>query len=169
MIGTNEAASDFQLVQSFVSSCRFDNRLISIGSDTVLTNKVEVSVSKQFLNENKTLRLAYVRIVVSGNLAVKEQEEARCDYEITIEGQFSDPATISEEQFNQQLWINGASVLYGILRAKMEVFSSTIFNDGKITLPLINMIQLVKKQSEDVEAQTGGNPISPSKDKKVSQ
>lgn len=169
MISTNETASDFQLVQSFISSCRFDNRLISLGSDAVLTNKAEVSVSKQFFNEDKTIRFGYVRIVVSGNLAVEGQKEARCDYEIAVEGQFSNPATISEEQFNQQLWINGSSVLYGIVRAKMEVLSSTIFNDGKITLPLINMIELVKKQSEKVKAQTGLNCDCLAEDGKITQ
>ena len=30
----------------------------------------------------------------------------------------------------------------------MEVITSTIFESGKITLPLINMVEFVKKQNE---------------------
>ena len=53
-----------------------------------------------------------------------------------------------DEELGELLWINGASVLYGIVRAKMEVISSMVFGSGKITLPLINMVQFVKKQNE---------------------
>lgn len=161
MISTNETVSDFQLVESFISECQFQNRLIALGGDTVLTNHAEVAVSKQILNAEKTMRLGYVRVSIDGCLEVQENKDARCDFKLVVEGEFTVPVSCSEEKFNQQLWINGTSVLYGIVRAKMEVLSSTVFGKGKITLPLINMIDFVNKQNEEVRKNLSNSSNTP--------
>lgn len=147
MINVKETESSIQLLESFVSDCKFDNRLISLGSDTTLTNNLEVSVSNQIFNSDKTFRLGYVRIIVSGRLEVEDNANAYCDYRLVVEGEFSVPSSVAEKEFSQLLWFNGSSVLYGIARAKMEVLSSMMFNSGKITLPMVNMIEFLKKQA----------------------
>ena len=93
-------------------------------------------------------KLGRVRVTVSGNLVVETNSSARCDYKMVVEGVFSTGKAKDDEEFGKLLWINGTSVLYGIVRAKMEVITSTIFESGKITLPLINMVEFVKKQNE---------------------
>ena len=40
--------------------------------------------------------------------------------------------------------INGASALIGIARGKIESLSSSIFNNGKIVIPFVNVIDYYK-------------------------
>lgn len=51
----------------------------------------------------------------------------------------------------KRLWFNGSSTLYGIARAKMEVISAMILNNGKISLPMLNMFELLKEQFAEAE------------------
>lgn len=148
MIPTHDLNASIELEESFISECSFSNRLITLGTDALLTNDAEVAVSNFYMNAEGTKKLGRVRVIVSGNLAVENNEKARCDYKMTVEGVFSADKEKDDEELSELLWINGASVLYGIVRAKMEVVSSMVFGSGKITLPLINMVQFVKKQNE---------------------
>ena len=54
-------------------------------------------------------------------------------------------------EFNRKLWFNGSTILYGIARAKMEVISTMVLNNGKISLPLLNMYELLKERFEGNE------------------
>ena len=148
MIPTHDVNASLELEESFISECNFSNRLISLGSDAILTNNAEIAVSNPYMSTDNIKKLGRVRVTVSGNLVVETNSSARCDYKMVVEGVFSTVKTKDDEEFGKLLWINGTSVLYGIVRAKMEVITSTIFESGKITLPLINMVEFVKKQNE---------------------
>lgn len=148
MISTNDFQSDFQLEQSFVSDCHIENCLITLGSDTTLENTIEVSVSDILTNNNNDRKTGYVRLKAQGSLSVKENSRGTCVYGITMQGEFSAPMQMDDANMTNMLWFNGSSILYGVLRAKMEVITSMVFETGKITLPTINMIELIKHQSE---------------------
>ena len=80
MIPTHDVNASLELEESFISECNFSNRLISLGSDAILTNNAEIAVSNPYMSKDN--------------------------------------------------------------------ITSTIFESGKITLPLINMVEFVKKQNE---------------------
>lgn len=147
MIPTQDINAQIELVESFISECSFSNRLISLGSDAILTNNAEIAVSNVYMSNDGTKKNGRVRVIVSGNLAVENVPDASCDYKMTVEGTFSTDKETNDEKFLELLWVNGSAVLYGITRAKMEVLSTTVFEAGKITLPLINMVEFIKKQN----------------------
>ena len=66
------------------------------------------------------------------------------DIHFTITGAFLSKGKISEEDFKQLVAINGASALIGIARGKIESLSSSIFNNGKIVIPFVNVIDYYK-------------------------
>ena len=89
---------------------------------------------------------------------MESNSEAYCDYKVVVEGEFSASKEKSNEEFEKLLWFNGASVLYSIARAKLETITAMIFANGKISLPLVNMVELVKQQSAEAqEVQKGKN------------
>lgn len=73
---------------------------------------------------------------------------------IALEGAFSSPASVSDEDFEELLNINGGSVLYAIARAKIETISATIYQSGKILLPMVNIIQYFEEKSKEQESET---------------
>lgn len=71
-----------------------------------------------------------------------------------IQGLFSVEKDMPDVEFNRKLWFNGSTILYGIARAKMEVISTMVLNNGKISLPLLNMYELLKERFEGNEKRT---------------
>ena len=45
MIPTHDVNASIELEESFISECSFSNRLITLGTDALLTNDAEVAVS----------------------------------------------------------------------------------------------------------------------------
>lgn len=151
MIQTKNVNTPLEMEHSYILECEFNNRIISIGTDTTLTNQAEVAVSNIYANDAGTKKLGNIRITVSGRLQAEANSEAYCDYKMVIEGVFSVSKEKSDEEFRKLLWYNGSSILYSIARAKLETITAMIFANGKISLPLVNMIDLVKQQSADVQ------------------
>ena len=142
----SQYASEMQLLSSLISECSFENNLISLGQDTVIENELKVAVSNIIKDTNSNLKNGSVRITLKGNIHIEKNPTAQCKYRLVVEGQFSFPMDKSDDDFNQLLWVNGSSILYGIARAKMEVMTSMVFDNGKITLPVINMLDFIQDQ-----------------------
>lgn len=147
-------ASEMQLLNSLISECSFENNLISLGQDTVVENHLEVAVSNIIEDSVEKQKNGSVRITVKGNVHIENLPSAQCKYRLVVEGQFSFPMDKSNDAFTQLLWVNGASILYGIARAKMEVISSMVFDTGKIMLPVINMLDFIKNQHPQNDTET---------------
>ena len=58
-----------------------------------------------------------------------------------------------DEEFFTTLWLNGSTALYSIARGKIETISTAVLNNGKIVLPMVNMIELLKAQFEAEDAE----------------
>ena len=55
-----------------------------------------------------------------------------------------------DEAFTKMLMVNGVSALYGIARSKLEVITALTYHQGKISFPMINVLELLKeKQNSD--------------------
>ena len=78
-----------------------------------------------------------------------EEEESTDKFKIIMEGEFSSPSAIEDEKFMELLNINGGAALYSIARAKIEAISSLIYSEGKILLPMINIIKYYKEKFEE--------------------
>ena len=80
----------------------------------------------------------------SFGMTINESDNDNCNIHFTITGAFLSKGKISEEDFKQLVAINGASALIGIARGKIESLSSSIFNNGKIVIPFVNVIDYYK-------------------------
>ncbi|MCO7109622.1 hypothetical protein NIA69_11220 [Gemmiger formicilis] len=136
MIPTHDVNASLELEESFISECNFSNRLISLGSDAILTNNAEIAVSNPYMSTDNIKKLGRVRVTVSGNLVVETNSSARCDYKMVVEGVFSTGKTKDDEEFGKLLWINGTSVLYGIVRAKWKLSPPLFLKAEKSPCPL---------------------------------
>ena len=58
-----------------------------------------------------------------------------------VKGLFKTSNEVSDEKFMELLNINGGAALFSIARSKIEVLSSLTYAEGKIVIPMINIIQ----------------------------
>ena len=67
---------------------------------------------------------------------------------MSIEGAFLSTKDVEEENFKQLVLVNGAAAIIGIARGKLEAISGNIFNNGKIVIPFVNIVDYYKSLSE---------------------
>ncbi len=144
----NEFSSNIQYKSSFITECELKNNLVDIGEDAELQSSVKVAVSNPYVLEDSHEWSGRVRLTLDGGYSVSESKDAQCKYHIVLIGDFAAPAETKREDFVSALWLNASTALYSIARGKLEAISSMVFNNGKIVLPMINMMELLKAQSE---------------------
>ena len=145
-MNVNEFSANIQYKNSFITECSITSNLLDIGEDAVLETAVKVAVSKLSLSDDEKEKLGRVRLILDGNCSVPENSDAKLEYHIVLIGEFSTAAATKNEDFNASLWLNGSTALYSIARAKIETISTTVLNNGKIILPMVNMMELLRAQ-----------------------
>ena len=142
----NEFASNFQYENAVMTGGNFTNNLVQSGDSANLDSEAEVSVSNIYTDESNGKKLGRVKLELNGTFSVTDHPEANCTYHFVFNGEFSTPVDTPDKDFHKALWFNGSTALYGIARAKIETISSMIMQSGKISLPMVNMVELVKEQ-----------------------
>lgn len=149
MNNINEFAANIQYKGSFITEFTINNDLISLGSDAHFGGNVTVESSTIYYNEQRTEKLGRVRMTIDGTVLLNGKETPSCSYHLVLVGEFSAQMDIPDDEFNALLWANGSTALYGIARAKLETITSIVLKDGKIVLPMINMIKFLNNSQSE--------------------
>lgn len=152
-MNVNEITSKFFYRGSSVKKCYIDNNVVSLGGDARVDMELD-ALSGEIQNEPERLQKSgRLLLIAKGTIRSPSNELIKVDFELQVEGEFSSPQEVSDQQFTNMLWVNGTSALYGIARGKMEAISSLIFHQGKISFPLINVMEFLKEKSENSKNQ----------------
>ncbi len=82
------------------------------------------------------------------SITVKSEDNNPDDsFAIALEGSFWANKDMDDDRFLDLLNINGGAALYSIARSKLETISAVTYEEGKILLPMINMIQFFQQAS----------------------
>ena len=86
----------------------------------------------------------FAQMVIDFEIEVIQGNDERCKIQLSLEGAFLSQGTVSEDTFKELVIINGASAIVGIARGKIEAVSGNIFNNGKIVIPFVNIVDYYK-------------------------
>ncbi len=146
----NKITSVLSYIGSTILELKINNNIISLGN----TETKEIGLDYGIQAIEKTEDELRAKIIMKISVFIPCVEETKNEYTMVIEGLFSVPVSVPEEEFIKLLSLNGAAALYSISRAKMESISAAVFNSGKIVLPMINMMDYLKmKEKEKQTAQ----------------
>lgn len=67
---------------------------------------------------------------------------------LSLEGAFLSEGEVDEKSFKQLVGVNGAAAIIGIARGRIEAITSNILNNGKVTIPFVNVIDYYKSLEE---------------------
>ena len=133
----NLIATGIELLGASVAKLTVDNTIVDIENDAQRSFGMTID-EPQFQNIEKTKEI-FSQMTIDFDIIINH-----CNIHFTITGAFLSKGKISEEDFKQLVAINGASALIGIARGKIESLSSSIFNNGKIVIPFVNVIDYYK-------------------------
>ena len=135
----NLIATGIELLGASVAKLTVDNTIVDIENDAQRSFGMTIN-EPQFQNIEKTKEI-FSQMTIDFDIIINQSDNDNCNIHFTITGAFLSKGKISEEDFKQLVAINGASALIGIARGKIESLSSSIFNNGKIVIPFVNVMK----------------------------
>ena len=145
----NQVAADLEMVGCSVRNLSITNDLISIRDDDELHLDLDILPVYEGIIEQEHRGRVVLNLHIDS--VRKEREDQKMEISVTFEALFRSTDYMEEQAFIELLIINGATALYSLARGKIEAISASIFLDGKIVLPFVNIIQYYHQKYTSVE------------------
>lgn len=136
----NLVSTGISLVGVTVSSLKIENGIVDIEKESKKIFGMNINEPHLEKGEDNW----WSQISIDFNVEIEQAEGENCKIEMTLEGAFIVSTDIDEEECKKLVGINGASALIGVARGKIETITASIFNNGKIVIPFINVIDYYK-------------------------
>lgn len=146
----NCIAADLNFEKTFVHILDAKCNIKKISNSTEKKFGIDIKYSKPIVFENKKVGKLLLQIDIS--LKSEEPDSIEDTIKFVIEGEFSSDKSIDDDKFMELLNINGGAALYSIARSKIESISSIVYSEGKVLLPMINIIQYYQEKSKMAES-----------------
>ena len=145
----NQVAADLEMVGCSVRNLSITNDLISIRDDDELHLDLDILPVYEGIIEQDHRGIVVLNLYIDS--VRKEREDQKMEISVTFEALFRSTDSMEEQAFIELLIINGATALYSLARGKIEAISASIFLDGKIVLPFVNIIQYYHQKYTSAE------------------
>ena len=86
----------------------------------------------------------FSQMIIDFQIEIEQADNHKCKIDLSLEGAFVSETGVEEENFKQLVLVNGAAAVVGIARGKIEAITANIFNNGKIVIPFVNIIDYYK-------------------------
>ena len=90
----------------------------------------------------------FSQMAIDFEIEIEQSEEQNFKMKMSLEGAFLSEEGVDENVFKQLVELNGATAIIGIARGKIEAITANVFNNGKISIPFVNVIDYYKSISE---------------------
>lgn len=87
-------------------------------------------------------------MTIDFEIEVEQSEEQKFTMTMSLEGAFLSEEGVDKKNFQQLVGINGAAAIIGIARGKIEAITANIFNNGKVAIPFVNVIDYYKSMTD---------------------
>lgn len=91
----------------------------------------------------------FSQMIIDFIVEIEQSEEQKLKLELSLEGAFVSCDEVDEESFKQLVGVNGAAAIIGMARGKIESITANIFNNGKIVIPFVNVVEYYKSIEEE--------------------
>ena len=138
----NMIASGIRLIGSTIKNLKVDNNIVDVDKECKRSFGLNI-IEPDF--HSVDIRVAS-QMTLDFEVEIIQAEEQRCKIEISLEGAFLSEVAPIEDEFKQLVAINGAAAIIGLARGKLEAITANIFNNGKISIPFVNVLDYYRGQ-----------------------
>lgn len=132
----NLITTGIELVGTTIKTLTIDNNIVDIEREG--TRSFGLNINEPVFQEVEDAFFA--QLVIDFKVEVNQSENHGCNIQLSLEGAFLSEGEITEEEFRELVSVNGAAALVGIARGKIETISASVFNNGKIVIPFVNIV-----------------------------
>ena len=138
----NMIASGIRLIGSTIKNLKVDNNIVDVDKECKRSFGLNINEPEFQSVDNRVA----AQLTIDFEVEIIQSEEQRCKIEISLEGAFLSEAEPIEDEFKQLVAINGAAAIIGLARGKLEAITANIFNNGKISIPFVNVLDYYRGQ-----------------------
>ena len=140
----NLIAAGIELVGTTIKNLTVENTIVDVEKEA--KRSFGLNINEPYFE--KTEDGFFSQLTIDFEIEIEQSGEQKFKMELTLEGAFLSEGGIDEKNFKQLAGVNGAAAVIGIARGKIEAITSNIFNNGKITLPFVNVVEYYKSMTE---------------------
>lgn len=140
----NLIATGIELIGTTVKGVTIENNIIDVEKNGKRSFGLNINEPK-FQKRDTT---CFAQMAIEFEVEIKQSEKQECKIQFSVEGVFASRGDIIDDVFKELVIVNGAAALIGIARGKIEAISANIFNNGKIVIPFVNVIDYYKSLEE---------------------
>ena len=138
----NMIASGIRLIGSTIKNLNVDNNIVDVDKECKRSFGLNINEPEFQSVDNRVA----AQMTIDFEVEIIQAEEQRCKIEISLEGAFLSEVAPIEDEFKQLVAINGAAAIIGLARGKLEAITANIFNNGKISIPFVNVLDYYRGQ-----------------------
>jgi hypothetical protein len=143
----NKITSEMKFLGCSIRELNITNNAIALSSD--IKKKISMDVETSEIVKGKDDLHARLLLTIEISLVSDDLEVGNIN--LSIEGAFAVPEKVEEDEFKKMILLNGATTLYSIVRGKIEAVTAMTFTEGKITLPMVNMIEFYEEKAKNIK------------------
>lgn len=140
----NLVAAGIELAGTTIKNISVENNIVDIEREAKRSFGLNISEPNFEEVEDGFFSQMTIDFVVE----IEQSDDQKFKMEISLEGAFLSEEGVIEKAFKQLVEVNGAAAIIGIARGKIEAITSNIFNNGKIVIPFVNVIEYYKSLAE---------------------
>lgn len=140
----NFVATGIELVGTTIKSINIENNIVDVEREAKRSFGLNINEPHFEKLDNEY----FSQMTIDFEIGIEQSEKQRCKIELSLEGAFVSGQEIDEDAFKQLVIVNGAAAIIGIARGKIETITANIFNNGKIVIPFVNVVEYYKSLSE---------------------
>lgn len=136
----NLVTAGIELIGTTVKALDIENNIVDVERDGKRSFGLNINEPKfQKLDDR-----LFAQMQMDFEVVINQSEEQECKIQLSIEGAFLSKENVEDKAFKELVIVNGAAALIGIARGKLETISANVFNNGKIVIPFVNVIDYYK-------------------------
>ena len=136
----NLIAAGLELIGTTIKKLNIDNNIVDVEREGKRSFGLNIN-EPEFQKDDDKL---FAQLLIDFEIEVKQSDDQKCRIQLSIEGAFLSKENV-EEEFKELVIVNGSAALIGIARGKIEAISANVFNNGKIVIPFVNVIDYYKE------------------------
>ena len=140
----NLVTSGIELVGTTVKTLTVNNNIVDIEKEAKRSFGLNIN-EPHFERVNN---IFFSQMTIDFEIEVEQSEKQKCKILLSLEGAFISAPDTDEDTFCQLVAVNGAAAIIGIARGKIENLTSSVFNNGKIVIPFVNVVDYYKSLTE---------------------
>lgn len=140
----NLVAAGIELLGTTIKNLTVENSIIDI--EKKAKRSFGLNINEPYIE--KIENGLYAEAVLDFEIEIEESKEEKFTMKLSLEGAFLSEGEVDEKSFKQLVGVNGAAAIIGIARGRIEAITSNILNNGKVTIPFVNVIDYYKSLEE---------------------